>query len=112
MKNLMRECIVVILLIVLTLALICCAGKPKEVIKEIPVPVVMGLEGVYFPSFPEPKDGVVLPLTEEDKNGELHVYAVTLPYWYWNLIIDYVSKTEKAVTALEEVNSREEKKPP
>ena len=72
----------------------------------------MGLDGVYFPTFPEPKDGVVLPLTEADKDGELHVYAVTLPYWYWNLIIDYVSKTEKAITALEEVNSKEDNKPP
>ena len=112
MKNLIKECILVMALIVLMLALICCAGKPKEVIKEIPVPVVMGLEGVYFPSFPYPKDGIVLPLTEADKDGELHVYAVTLPYWYWNLIIDYVRKTETAVQALEAANGIEEKKPP
>ena len=81
-------------------------------IKEIPVPVVMGLDGVYFPSFPYPKEGIVKPLTEADKDGELHVYAVVLPYWYWNLIIDYVSKTETAVTALESVNSPEAEKPP
>ena len=112
MRNLMKECIVVILLMVLTLALICCASNQKEVIKEIPVPVVTGLEGVYFPSFPYPKDGIVQPLTEADKDGELHVYAVVIPYWYWNLIIDYASNTEKAVTALEEVNSPEAKKPP
>lgn len=72
----------------------------------------MGLDGVYFPSFPYPKEGIVKPLTEEDKDGELHVYAVVLPYWYWNLIIDYVSKTETAVTALESVNSLEAEKPP
>ena len=72
----------------------------------------MGLENVYFPSFPYPKDGIVEPLTEEDKDGELHVYGVMLPYWYWNLIIDYVNKTETAVTALEEVNGREDYKPP
>ena len=112
MKNLIKECILAMALIVLTLVLICCASKPKEVIKEIPVPVVMGLEGVYFPSFPYPKDGIIQPLTEADKDGELHVYAVVIPYWYWNLIIDYASKTETAVTALEAVNSPEAKKPP
>ena len=112
MKNLIKECIVAIALIVLTLVLICCASKPKEVIKEIPVPVVMGLENVYFPSFPYPKDGIIEPLTEADKDGELHVYAVVLPYWYWNLIINYVKETETAVTALEVVNSPEAKKPP
>ena len=112
MKNLFKECIVIILLMVLTLALICCASNQKEVVKEIPVPVVMGLENVYFPSFPYPKDGILEPLTEADKDGELHVYAVVVPYWYWNLIIDYASKTEEAVTALEEVNGPEVKKPP
>lgn len=112
MKNLIKECIVAMALIVLTLVLICCASKPKEVIKEIPVPVVMGLENVYFPSFPYPKDGIIEPLTEADKDGELHVYAVVIPYWYWNLIINYVKETETAVTALEAVNSPEAKKPP
>ena len=112
MKNLIKECIVAMALIVLTLVLICCASKPKEVIKEIPVPVVMGLENVYFPSFPYPKEGIIEPLTEADKDGELHVYAVVLPYWYWNLIINYVKETETAVTALETVNSPEAKKPP
>ena len=112
MKNLIKECIVVILLMVLTLALICCASNQKEVVKEIPVPVVMGLDGVYFPSFPYPKEGIIQPLTEADKDGELHLYAVVLPYWYWNLIIDYASKTETAITALEAVNSPEAKKPP
>ena len=72
----------------------------------------MGLENVYFPSFPYPKDGIIEPLTEADKDGELHVYAVVIPYWYWNLIIDYASKTETAVTALEAVNSTKKKKPP
>ena len=72
----------------------------------------MGLENVYFPSFPYPKDGIIEPLTEADKDGELHVYAVVIPYWYWNLIIDYVNKTETAVTALETVNGVESKKPP
>ena len=112
MKNWWKDLILVTALTALTLVLICCASNQKEVIKEIPVPVVAGLDGVYFPSFPYPKDGVVLPLTEKDKDGVLHVYAVTLPYWYWNLIIDYVRETETAVTALEAVNSKDDDKPP
>ena len=76
------------------------------------MPVVAGLEGVYFPSFPYPKDGIIEPLTQADKDGELHVYAVVIPYWYWNLVIDYAKKMETAVTALEAVNSPEENKPP
>ena len=112
MKNLIKECILVMALIVLTLVLICCASNQKEVIKEIPVPVVMGLESVYFPSFPYPKDGIIETLTEKDKDGELHVYAVVIPYWYWNLVINYVKETETAVTALEAANGIEDNKPP
>lgn len=69
------------------------------VVKEIPV-VVNPAENVYFPSFPYPKDGIVLPLTETDEAGQMRVYAVQLPYWYWKLIIDYVVETEEAVTAI------------
>lgn len=78
------------------------------VIKEIPVPVIPGLENVYFPSFPYPKDGIVLPL-DENKNvitgnepdaDDITVDAVLMPYWYWKLIINYVTETEEAVTAL------------
>lgn len=77
-------------------------------IKEIPVPVIPGLENVYFPSFPYPKDGIVLPL-DENKNvitgnepdaDDITVDAVLMPYWYWKLIINYVTETEEAVTAL------------
>lgn len=68
--------------------------------------MVPGLEGVYFPSFPYPKDGILLPL---DENGEvvleddenIHAYSVVMPYWYWKLIVDYVGKTETAITALQ-----------
>ena len=57
-------------------------------------------ENVYFPSFPYPKEGIVLPVTETDEAGQMHVYAVQLPYWYWKLIINYVTETEEAVTAV------------
>jgi hypothetical protein len=75
----------------------------------------MGLEGVYFPAPPYPKDGVVLPF---DKNGNVvksnnvEIETVAMPYWYWKLVLDYITKTETAVTALEAVNSPEAKKPP
>ena len=73
------------------------------VIKEIPVPVVPGHESVYFPSFPYPADGLVVPLDKDNKavtTDGVQVQAVIMPYWYWVQIIDYVNKTEKAVTAL------------
>ncbi|MBO7734221.1 MAG: hypothetical protein J6S67_16775 [Methanobrevibacter sp.] len=70
------------------------------------MPVIAGLEGVYFPAFPYPKDGMLMPL---DENGEavitedenIHIYSVVMPYWYWKLIINYVRETEAAVTALQ-----------
>ena len=75
------------------------------VIKEIPVPVVPGLDGVYFPSFPYPKDGIIVSLDENNqavtKEG-IQIHAVVMPYWYWKQIEDYVVKTETAVTALQE----------
>ena len=39
---------------------------------------------------------------EEGLEGEINISYVEVPYWYWNLIIDYVTKTETAVTALQE----------
>ena len=76
---------------------------PKEEIKEIPVPVIAGLDGVYFPSFPYPDDGVIIPLDKEQKivtDTETEVITVVIPYWYWKMVIDHVKETESAVTAL------------
>lgn len=106
MKNLIKEYILATILTILMLVLICCASKPKEEIKEIPVPTIPGLEGVYFPSFPYPADGLVVPLDENNKavtTDGIQIKAVVLPYWYWIQIVDYVSQTEKAVTALKSV---------
>lgn len=72
-----------------------CKSYPKKENKEIPE--------LYFPSVPEPKDGVVIPLdcdfhavTTEEKE----IMFVLMPYWYWNMIIDYMNKTETAVSVL------------
>lgn len=70
------------------------------------MPVVPGLDGVYFPSFPYPAAGLVVPLDENNKavtTDNVQVQAVIMPYWYWKQIEDYVTKTETAVTALNNV---------
>lgn len=72
-----------------------------------------GLDGVYFPKFPYPADGLIVPLDENNKaitTGGVQVQAVLMPYWYWMQIVDYVTKTETAVTALQEVNKPPENK--
>lgn len=68
------------------------------------MPVVPGLDGVYFPSFPYPADGVIVPLDANYKavtKDGIPIEAVIMPYWYWQQIENYVVKTEEAVTALE-----------
>lgn len=62
-----------------------------------------GLENVYFPKFPYPADGIVVPLDENNKavtTDDIQIQAVIMPYWYWKQIENYVVKTETAVTAL------------
>ncbi|MBO7735854.1 MAG: hypothetical protein J6S67_25015 [Methanobrevibacter sp.] len=76
-----------------------CASHPKGEKKETPVITV---DTVYFPSFPEPPEDII-PL-DADKNivtdSDTDIVYITIPYWYWNLIIDYVEETEQAVTSL------------
>lgn len=78
-----------------------CTSQHKKEPIEI-VPVIIGLDDVYFPAFPDPEDNIV-PL---DQDGNIvtftdeHIVKVELPFWYWNMIIDYVEETENAVTAL------------
>ena len=60
------------------------------------------LDDVYFPAFPDPEDNIV-PLDQEGNIVAItdeHIVKVELPFWYWNMIIDYVEETENAVTAL------------
>lgn len=84
-------------LIILMLALTACVSHPKEEKKEIPA-----IKTVYFPSFPEPPEDIK-PLDKDNNivtSSGTEIAYVVLPYWYWNLIIDYVEETEQAVTSL------------
>lgn len=96
-----KKIIQVISLIILMLALTACVSHPKGEKKETPAPVIT-VETIYFPSFPEPPDDII-PL-DADKNivtsSDTEIVYVTIPLWYWNLIIDYVEETEAAVTSL------------
>lgn len=70
------------------------------------MPVVPGLEGVYFPKVPYPAEGLIVPLDENNKavtTDGIQIHAVLIPYWYWKLVEDYMIKTETAVTALSAV---------
>lgn len=43
-------------------------------------------------------------MLDKDNNivtsGDTEIVYIKLPYWYWNLIIDYVEATEEDVTSL------------
>lgn len=103
MKNLKQNLKKVMGLILLMLVLIGCKTLPEKDKKETPKILIAGIDTVYFPSFPDPQ-GVNIISLDADGNivttDEEHIANVLVPYWYWNLIIDYVEDTENAVTAL------------
>lgn len=98
-----NRCIQVIRWILLMLVLTSCATKPKADNSETPKIVIAGIDTVYFPAFPYPQDGVVIPL-DVDGNAVIaegvEIVNVMIPYWYWKLVIEYVRNTENAVDAL------------
>ncbi|MBO6101480.1 MAG: hypothetical protein J6P07_09180 [Spirochaetaceae bacterium] len=61
------------------------------------------LSTVYFPTAPDPEGVVIIPY---DKEGnivtapKIPIETVEIPYSYWKQILDYIVKTETAVTAL------------
>lgn len=75
--------------------LICCRSSQKKESTEI--------INVFFPSFPEPPKGAILPLDINGKRvtekGE-DIINVVMPYWYWKEVCRYVTETEEAVQAL------------
>ena len=87
--------------IILMLALTGCVSHPRGERKETPAPIIT-VETVYFPSFPEPPEDII-PLDKDNNivtSRETEIVYITIPYWYWNLIIDYAEGTEQAVTSL------------
>ena len=90
-------------LILLMLVLTGCKTLQKKDRKETPKIVIAGIDTVYFPSFPDPQGVNIVPLDADGNivtTDEEHIENVLIPYWYWNLIIDYVEDTETAVNAL------------
>jgi len=90
-------------LILLMLVLTGCKTLQKKDRKETPKIQVAGIETVYFPSFPDSEGVNIIPLDADGNivtTDEEHIANVLIPYWYWNLIIDYVEETETAITAL------------
>ena len=115
MRNLLRKLTAVIVLIILMPVLNSCVSRQKAEKNEIPVIVNPALDTVYFPSFPYPKSGTLMPVDKDGKavyevqnDDEIEISAVVVPYWYWLLVIDYVTKTESAVTALQEYKNEYE----
>ena len=93
-----KKVIQVISLIILMLALTACVSHPKEEKTE----TAPAVKTVFFPAFPEPPEDIK-PLDKDNNvviSDDTEVVYVALPYWYWNLIIDYVEETEQAVTSL------------
>lgn len=81
--------------IILILGLNSC--KSNEI--QYQTVVITKTPELYFPKFPNPSP-VVLPIDQNGKvvkDDQTEIVNVLMPYWYWNLIIDYklsVDETE------------------
>ena len=102
MQKIYKNLILITTLMLLTLGLISCASNPKKDWREIK-PAAVDLESVYFPAPPDVEGVVITPLDENKKvvtAPKIPIESVILPYSFWKQIIDYIVKTETAVTAL------------
>lgn len=71
--------------------------------KEVKEETVYDFSTVYFPSFPSVyKSGVIIPKCyDQIVIGDIYYdKAVVIPYWYWELIINYANETEAAIESL------------
>lgn len=78
------------------LLLTACASKPVEPI--VVTKLIYVSPDLYFPKFPAPQDGIILPLDadykmvtsdyDEDGNPIEVVYSI-VPEWWLNLVLDY-----------------------
>lgn len=91
------------------LVLISCQSNRQEEIKTVYV-----VPDLNFPKFPSP--AVILPLDEKGKrvtDEETDIINVLVPYWYWNLIVDYKLNIDEQETFYKAYKSRlEEYHPP
>lgn len=84
------------------LVLISCQSNRQEDIKTVYV-----VPELNFPNFPNPT--AALPLDEKGKrvtDEETPIINVIIPYWYWNLIIDYKEEVDKQETFYKAYKSR------
>lgn len=66
--------------------------------KEIEYKTVVSYPDLYFPKYPEPKMNV-LPLDINGKvvrDSETEITMVMMPFWYYQLIVDYKIDVDKA----------------
>lgn len=81
-----------IILIISMMDLTSCLSSPQPEIKTIYV-----CPDIYFPNFPKPRN--IIPLDSDGKkvvDDETEIMNVLIPYWYWNLIIDYKLEVDDA----------------
>lgn len=86
-----------------------CASSPKKAEKEIVVltPETTVISRIYFPAPPSP-DGVKITPLDKDKievtDPKTPVEYLIIPYSFCKSVLDYIYKTELAVTALHEAS--------
>lgn len=71
--------------------LICCVSNNTGSVQYV-VKTIYKIIPISWPKFPYPQDGVIIPLDENMKKvttEEQEITNVVIPYWYWNLIIEY-----------------------
>lgn len=83
-------------MLLITLCLTACASKqPAE---KIVVRTIYVCPDLFFPEFPKPAEGIILPLdqnfkmikSEVDENGEpVEVVWDIVPEWWLKLVLDY-----------------------
>jgi hypothetical protein len=72
------------------------------------VKTVYALPELYFPKYPEPKNKVI-PYDKDFKkvtDVETEIEYVVMPFWYYQLIVDYKVAVDEAQAKYEAFNQR------
>lgn len=88
-----KRLIAVISLTLLTLLITSCQSNKQEKTK-----VVVSYPQLMFPKYPAPNNNV-LPLGYDGKvvrDEETEIANVIMPFWYYQLIMDYKVRVDKA----------------